>query len=372
MSAILVPALIFAFSALLLLLPSVTGPRERIDPSLLAIGAFVAIGVASTDPTVAAAALALSGVVHALRLRGVSRDGVLLFGLSSLLVGGVAVALAVEAHEVAFGCSVLAITLRGGAMPAHLLVSSLLDRAPAEQIRQLGSLLPLVFLHLRFVDHHPIALTAAAPIVVFGAASALLAAWITLAADDPRALLRGSTLTHGSILVAAIGAAGTGNYGAALFAAITLGLALGGLGAVTAALEDRAGPILPRDAGGRAAAFPLLASAWLTFGLAGVAAPGTAGFIADDLLLHAIAQVSVPAVVMLVLASAVLAISSLRVFSRVFLGKPVPSAAADLAPRERWGVATVVLVLLVLGWFPRLLTGPANELLDDTSAVDAR
>ena len=38
--------------------------------------------------------------------------------------------------------------------------------------------------------------------------------------------------------------------------------------------------------GGRAGAFPRLAAAFALFGGAGVGLPGTAGFVADDLLLH--------------------------------------------------------------------------------------
>ena len=63
-------------------------------------------------------------------------------------------------------------------------------------------------------------------------------------------------------------------------------VALGGLGLMVDALEARAGTVRLAGPGGRVQAFPRLAVGFALFGAAGVAMPGTAGFIADDLLLH--------------------------------------------------------------------------------------
>ncbi len=52
-----------------------------------------------------------------------------------------------------------------------------------------------------------------------------------------------------------------------------------------------------------------------------------------------------------------LAIATLRGYTRVFLGAPVRSVAPDLLPRERVVVVGIIAVLLVLGMVPRLIIG---------------
>jgi NADH:ubiquinone oxidoreductase subunit 4 (subunit M) len=64
-----------------------------------------------------------------------------------------------------------------------------------------------------------------------------------------------------------------------------------------------------------------------------------------------------------ILASAVLAIATLTAWSQLFLGPPRKLLAPDLAPRERWVLAVLLLVLLVLGLVPQVLMTPVNEVL---------
>ena len=91
---------------------------------------------------------------------------------------------------------------------------------------------------------------------------------------------------HGGMLLAAVGAASLDNFAAALLVAVAMGLALGGLGIMITSLEERVGPVSFQGPGGRAGSLPKLATAFALFGGAGVGLPGTAGFVADDLLLH--------------------------------------------------------------------------------------
>jgi NADH-quinone oxidoreductase subunit M len=91
--------------------------------------------------------------------------------------------------------------------------------------------------------------------------------------------------------------------------------------------------------------------------------PGTTGFIADDLLLHALWEESVPGTLTVILGSAVLAVATLATSSKVFLGRAVPSLAPDLGARERWAVVALVLVLVWLGVLPATLLEPADPFL---------
>ena len=120
--------------------------------------------------------------------------------------------------------------------------------------------------------------------------------------------------------------------------------------------------------GGRIQAFPRLAACFVLFGAAGVGLPGTAGFVADDLLLHTLWIESPASAVMVIVSSALLAVSTLVCFARVFLGPATRSVAPDLVRREALAGVLLLVLLLVLGIVPGVLLGPADAWLSDVGA----
>jgi NADH-quinone oxidoreductase subunit M len=164
------------------------------------------------------------------------------------------------------------------------------------------------------------------------------------------------------MLFAAVGAAGRGHHAAAMLVAITLGLALSGFGIMLAAFEARVGSLSQLAPGGRARAFPRLAAAVAVFGGAAVGLPGTAGFVADDLLLHALWQESAGSAVITIVASALLAVATLAGFARAFLGRPIGQRAPDLLGRERAVAVALLAWLVVLGVAPGVLVDPLSAL----------
>ncbi|MGE0360991.1 MAG: proton-conducting transporter membrane subunit, partial [Vicinamibacterales bacterium] len=214
-----------------------------------------------------------------------------------------------------------------------------------------------------FVDHGEMAMAVAPTMVRIGAAATIAGALMTLVQRDLRGFYRGTTVAHGGMLVAALGTAPLGNFAAALLVAVTIGLALGGLGMMITALEARVGDVGQAGPGGRVGAFPRLAAAFAVFGGAGVGLPGTAGFVADDLLLHTLWLNSPTSAVLVILSAAVLAVTTLMIFARVFLGRTVPSPAPDLYRRERVAAALLLTLLIGLGVAPGLLLGPADAFL---------
>ena len=168
---------------------------------------------------------------------------------------------------------------------------------------------------------------------------------------------------HGGMLVAAVGAAGRGHYAAALIVSMTMALSLTGFSLILNAFEARVGSLDALARGGRARAFPRLAAALLFFGGAAVGLPGTAGFIADDLLLHALWSESVVSAVMMMIASALLAVATFATFARAFLGAPIRQLAPDLRSNERGFAILLVGLLVLLGTIPSLVVYPASVLL---------
>ena len=351
------------FCSILLLAPSVAAPRHTPIWQLVVLMAGLVGALFTEHVTIAYAAVAGNALLHALGAAARSRTGASMLVLSALLAGGAALAVPAGHLTIALALSTLAIALRAGVLPLHVGVASLCDRAPVVQTQQLASTIALVFVHLRFVDHHAAAEQIAPVLVRFGAGAAIIAAMITLVQRDLRGFYRGTMAMHGGMLLAALGTASIGNYGAALLVAVTMGLALGGLGIMVGALEERVGAVRFSGPGGRIGAFPRLTMAFVLFGGAGVGLPGMAGFVADDLLLHTLWMESPTSTVVMILASAFLAVSTLIAFSKVFLGRTVASLAPDLLPGERLVATTLLLLLLLLGFMPGLLLTPADAFL---------
>ncbi len=355
-----------AVCLLLLAAPTVAVLHRPAWWLLAGMAGSIAASLFAGDGVTAYLIVAVGSLLHAAHAWRWSRTGAVTLVVAGLVTAAAATAIQAGALTTAFLLSAGAIALRTGLLPLHGGVASLCDRAPVVHTQQMSSTIALVFLHLRYVDHEA-AVAAFAPwLVTYGAATCLLAALMTVVQRDLRGFYRGTTAMHGGMLMAALGAAATGNFAAALLVAVTVGLALGGLGMMITSLEERVGAIDYQGPGGRAGAFPVLAACFVFFGGAGVGLPGTAGFVADDLLLHTLWLQSPSATVAVILASALLAVATLIAYSRTFLGRTTVSRAPDLAVRERAVAVLLLTLLVVLGVAPDLLLGPADTFLSAT------
>jgi NADH:ubiquinone oxidoreductase subunit 4 (subunit M) len=360
---------VLAITGLVLWAPAIARRAVAADArGLLAISLTLVAATLLPTALPVFAALAIATVLQAGQLGAIvdtraRRAAQLALVVSALLALVTGVALQVGAGELAFVASVAAVAVRVGLVPLHAGTAALCDHAAHRQTEQLAVTVLLVLAHLRFVDGTPFAFDAAPAIVRYGAAMTLVPGLLALVQRDLRGFFRAASMMHGGMVIAALGASGRGHAAAALMVAITTALALGGLGLMVSALEARTGPALIAGPGGRVQALPRLAAAFALFGAAGVAMPGTAGFIADDLMLHALWGESVAATVMIILGAATLAVGTLRTYAGVFLGPAVPSLAPDLLRRERIVVTALISLLLLLGVVPGYLLTPADAML---------
>jgi NADH-quinone oxidoreductase subunit M len=363
---VLAPLLVGLVAAVVSAAPLVAARRRRavdVVTTLLVLVLLVP-ALATSNPVVGYGLLAGIAAARAVAAWPRTKTGAVGLGIAALATGAAALALARGAPQTAFVASLLAIALRSGVWPLHPTVAALTDRAPRLQTQQLGTTLALVWMHLRFVDHIPLAVELAPLLVRLGAGATLIAALISLVGRDVRDWLRSSMVMHAGLLFTAVGAAGSGHYTAALLEAITLALALGGMGIVVAGLEERCGRVALTGLGGRARSLPRLCAAFAVFGAAGVGMPATAGFIADDFLLHALWEQSVAGSIAVVFGTALLAVATLGCWSKVFLGPPVKTLAADLCPRERLALVLLLLALILIGLMPQLLLTPVTAVLE--------
>lgn len=361
--SVMAPGIIIACALTLLFAPHVASRRRTGWMGELALALLMIASLATTSGAVSFGATAATALIIAVEALRQSRAAALTLGLAAMALVTAAIAISTGHPDVAFVASIVSFAMRVGVFPLHGGIGSLTHRSLTLQLQQLATLPTSVFVHLRFVDHEMIAFDMAPAIVAIGTASALSFALIALVQPSLHGLLRASVLMHGGMLFAAVGAAGRGHHAAALLVSITLGLAISGLGIMLASLQERVGPLDTLPPGGRAGAFPRLAIGVALFGGAAVGMPGTSGFIADDLLLHALWQESVPSAVAMIIASSLLAVATLRNFALSFLGKPLRLLAPDLNGAERLVLVVLVLWLIVLGFAPGVLVDPATELL---------
>ncbi len=73
--------------------------------------------------------------------------------------------------------------------------------------------------------------------------------------------------------------------------------------------------------------------------------------------------------VLVILSSAILAVSTLTCYSKVFLGRAAFALAPDLTARERAVASTLLVLLLGLGIAPGVLLGPADGFLSVVPAL---
>lgn len=356
-------ALIIACALTLLFAPHLASHRRSGWIGEIVLALLMVGSLATGSAAISFAATAATAFVIAFEARRASRSAALTLSLSGVSLVIAAAAMADGRPTVAFVASITAFALRVGVFPLHGGIGSLAHRNLPLQLQHIAALPTSVFVHLRFVDHEAIAFTLAPAIVLLGTASALVFALISLVQTTLPGLLRASLLMHGGMLFAAVGAAGRGHHAAALLVSITLGLAMSGLAIMLESLQARVGPLHELQRGGRAGAFPRLATGAALFGGAAVGMPGTSGFIADDLLLHALWLVNVPSAIGMIVASALLAVATLRTFAMSFMGPPLRLLAPDLDASERSVLVLLLAWLVLLGVAPWLLVDPATALL---------
>ncbi|MCA9620047.1 MAG: hypothetical protein KC731_13570, partial [Myxococcales bacterium] len=258
--------------------------------------------------------------------------------------------------KVVFALLMVAVLLRKGVIPFHSWLPPLFERGPLGLVMVLFNAHLGAFLVARVIIPVFGEMSAAAATVVTAIAllTAVYAAMVASAQSDPRRLLGFVSMSQASFLLVGLESFNHEGVAGALVLWISLGLASTAAVMAYRALEARAGRRTLKTYHGLAARMPRLAASFVIFGLAMAGLPGTLGFAAEDLLVHGVLE-SHPAIgVLLVLAAGLNAVNVLRMFMRMFLGRPLNQVAAypDLSRREGWALALVLLFVVVTGILP--------------------
>ncbi|MFC7529448.1 NADH-quinone oxidoreductase subunit M [Actinoplanes sp. GCM10030250] len=200
----------------------------------------------------------------------------------------------------------------------------------------------------------------------------IYAALLAVGQNDLKRLVSYTSIAHFGFIGIGIFAfttqAGTG----AVLYMVNHGLATGLLFIVVGMFVARRGSALVSDFGGAGKLVPVLAGVLFFAGLASLALPGTAPFVSEFLVLIGTFSTNKPIAVIATLGIILAAAYVLWMIQRTTQGTlnpaltEVPAMSKDLTLREKFVVAPLIALLLVLGFYPKPVTDVINPAVQAT------
>ncbi|OLT49384.1 NADH-quinone oxidoreductase subunit M [Cellulosimicrobium sp. CUA-896] len=210
---------------------------------------------------------------------------------------------------------------------------------------------------------------AAPAVVVLAVVSILYGALLAIGQNDLMRLVAYTSVSHFGFIVLGIFAFTSLSVSGSSFYMVNHGISTGALfllaGFLVARHPERSQRI--DDYGGLQRVVPVLAGTFLVAGLSALSLPGLSTFVSEIMVLVGTFARSPWAALVAVLGVVLAALYVLLTYQRVFTGgvRPGLEELPDLGAREKWVVAPLVVLLLVLGFYP----APALQLVDEPGEV---
>ncbi len=222
---------------------------------------------------------------------------------------------------------------------------------------------------LRFsLPMFPIASDILAPLVLWLSVIAIIyASLVAMAQEDIKKLIAYSSVAHMGFVTMGIFAANQQGVDGAIFQMLSHGFISGALFLCVGVVYDRMHTRAIDAYGGLMVRMPAYALIFMLFTLANVGLPGTSGFVGEFLTLIGVFQVNTWIGVLATTGVILSACYALWLYRRVVLGdllKESLKSITDMTGRERAIFAPLVVMTLVLGFYPSLvinITGPTVE-----------
>ena len=197
------------------------------------------------------------------------------------------------------------------------------------------------------------------PVLVLASIGLVYGSLLAFRAPDVRGVVAYSSLAQMNLIVIGLFAFNDSGLNGALLQMINHGLISAALFLLAGGIERRCATGQLSLLGGMARGRPVLATVLITTGVIALAVPGSSAFAAEFLVLNGIFGVGWGWAVVGALAIVLAAMYMLRLISAVLHEDPgtaVPEAALDLRPAEVGVIAPLVVVLLVLSFWPAGIT----------------
>ncbi|MFD1883880.1 NADH-quinone oxidoreductase subunit M [Paracoccus pacificus] len=214
---------------------------------------------------------------------------------------------------------------------------------------------------LRFsLPMFPVASDLFTPVVMWMSAIAIVyTSLVALAQTDMKKLIAYSSVAHMGYVTMGIFAANQQGVEGAIFQMLSHGFISGALFLCVGVIYDRMHTREIDAYGGLVNRMPAYAAVFMFFTMANVGLPGTSGFVGEFLTLlgtfHVNTWVATVATTGVILSAAY----ALWLYRRVVMGELIKEALrsiTDMTARERWIFVPLVVMTILLGVYPRLVT----------------
>jgi len=331
----------------------------------------------------------LVGVVY-LGVHGQAGDGRFLTENLTGLVGGGG-PLSVAEGRWLFLTFFVAFAIKAPMFPVHTWLPDAAEQAPAGTSALLVGVLDKVgtFGMLTLcLPLFPEASRWAAPvIIVLAVVSVIYGALLAIGQKNMFRLVAYTSVSHFGFIVLGIFAFTSTSVAGSSFYMVNHGLSTGALFLLVGFLAARRRSALVADFGGLQKVVPVMAGLFLVVGLSALSLPGLSTFVSEILVLVGSFARHPAAAIVASVGVVLAAIYVLWLYQRVFTGGVAPNTAEqsqrglpelsgmrDLRAMERWAVAPLVALMLVLGLWPRpaldMVRPPAQQTLQHVGVAD--
>ncbi|HSE02849.1 MAG TPA: NADH-quinone oxidoreductase subunit M, partial [Methylomirabilota bacterium] len=266
----------------------------------------------------------------------------------------------------------IAFAIKAPMVPVHTWLPDVADEATPGTSVLLVSILDKIgtFGMIRFcLGLFPEASQWATPVVlVLAVVSVIYGALLAIGQDNIPRLIAFTSVSHFGFIVLGIFVMNTyGQSGSTLYM-FNHGLSTAALFLITGFMIRRRGSQLISDFGGVEKVAPVLAGVFLVAGLSSLSLPGLSPFVSEFLVLVGTFVYSWWFAIFATLGIVLAAVYILLMYQRTMTGPPVPAVVGmkDLNLREMVAVAPLLLLIVLLGFYPKPLTDVINPAVEDT------
>jgi NADH-quinone oxidoreductase subunit M len=202
------------------------------------------------------------------------------------------------------------------------------------------------------LEFTPIAMT-------LGVISVLYAAKMAFAQNDIKRLIAYASISHMGFVTLGIFAWNAISLQGTLVQMVAHGLSSAGLFAIAGLIQQRTHTRALDEMGGLWPQIPRLSALMMFFAIAALGLPGLGNFVGEFMVLLGTFQTSPIAAILAALGMILAPVYALIIMQKAFFGTPgtkSKSTSADLVPHEIFMLAILVVGLIVLGFWPGLMT----------------
>jgi len=190
--------------------------------------------------------------------------------------------------------------------------------------------------------------------ILFGVIGIIYGALLAFAQMDIKRLIAYTSVSHMGFVLVGIFAFRELAMQGVIMQMITHGISTGALFIIAGMLKERLHTRDIREMAGLWSSMPAMGSITLIFTMASLGLPALGNFIAEFMILMGAFTVNVPLTIIATLGLIFSALYSLRLMQKVFLGPAIEDLhPLDLSGRELTILATLSLVIVLLGLFPQ-------------------